>query len=62
MNNTAENKKICKCYHVYEDDIRKFVKEKNSVDFKLLQEYTFCCKGCGTCEPEIIEYLNKLTP
>jgi len=57
----TKNKKICKCYHVYENDIKVFVRDNNSVDFNLLQENTFCCKGCGTCKEEINEYLNKLS-
>lgn len=61
MNAVKENRKICKCYHVHENDIKKVVREHNSVDFEVLQENTFCCKGCGTCKEEINEYLNKLS-
>jgi NAD(P)H-nitrite reductase large subunit len=60
MSGDSENKKICKCNHVYEEDIKEFVEETNSFKFDKLQEQTFCSTGCGLCKPEIIEYLNTL--
>ncbi|MEM9686077.1 MAG: (2Fe-2S)-binding protein [Bacteroidota bacterium] len=56
----SRGQKICKCYHVYEEDIRNAIKESNSFSFEEVQKLTFCSKGCGTCEEEVRAYINEV--
>lgn len=56
----SRGKKICKCYHVYEEDIRNAIKQSNSFSFEEVQKLTFCSRGCGTCEAEVRAYIDDV--
>lgn len=54
-----ENKKLCYCYNVSVDDIKRAI-ENGASNFDEVQEATNCGKGCGSCLAEIKSVVDEM--
>ncbi|MBQ5696669.1 MAG: (2Fe-2S)-binding protein [Clostridium sp.] len=54
-----ENKKLCYCYNVSVDDIKRAI-ENGASNFDEVQEATNCGKGCGSCLAEIKAVVDEM--
>ncbi len=55
-----EDKVICKCLNITENDIKTAVSEKGINSFAELQEHTKISTSCGSCEEEARTLLEEL--
>lgn len=51
---------ICRCFKVTAGDIEDAVKN-GATSFKEVQDITKCSNGCGCCELDIRDLIEKLT-